>query len=263
MLPTVVGCNYECPPTFASKAIQEEARKLERTHSCPANRVLVIEVPSSARCLKHVPSTSQPQPSTPLYSEEAAAAVAEQLLGAVPLPANTEVLAQPPASVASKLGRAVNSEGSAKSVDRYAFWLSSEPPKTLLSVVAAGDSGLRLEYSGYGETSGKEEGWSETLEAPVASPLAGPRKVFLNVVRDGAGRYAVRVDAVATWHRQRPAISLVPSSARWLEVRITAPAFRGFRGERWQVAHDQEEHHNDIVTGGRSCRARCQRTAPG
>ncbi len=50
---------------------------------------------------------------------------------------------------------------------------------------------------------------------------------------DGVRHYAVRVDAVVTWHGRRPANSLVPATARWLRVTVVTPAFRAWNpGER-------------------------------
>jgi hypothetical protein len=67
---------------------------------------------------------------------------------------------------------------------------------------------------------------AETLKVPLASALAGPRQLFVSIALDGPGRYAVRVDAVVAWHPTRPVQSLVPSTARWLEVKLTTPAYR-------------------------------------
>jgi hypothetical protein len=70
-------------------------------------------------------ATAEAKPSVPLYSEGAAAAVADALLAAVPLPSDTQHVSEPPQAVAGKLGRSRNSEDSAKAVDRYAYWSST------------------------------------------------------------------------------------------------------------------------------------------
>jgi len=171
-------------------------------------------------------ATLEAKSSVPLYSEGAAAAVADALLAEVPLPAGTQHVSAPPEAVASKLGRPANSEDSAKAVDRYAYWFSTDRPEAILSFLAQEGPIAKVEYGGSGGTAGKTEDWSETLGAPLASPLAGPRELFVSIALGGSGRYAVRVDAVVAWHQHRPASSLVPATARWLEVTITTPAYR-------------------------------------
>jgi hypothetical protein len=170
-------------------------------------------------------ATVEAKPSVPLYSEGAAAAVAGALLGAVPLPSDTERVSKPPRAVAGKLGRPGNID-EAKDVDRYVYWSSTERPEAMLSFLAKHGPIHKIAYSGYGGTAGRNEEWGETLEAPLTSPVAGPRELFVSIVLDGSGHYAVRVDAAVAWHKQRPAGALVPSTARWLEVMITTPAYR-------------------------------------
>jgi len=143
--------------------------------------------------------TAEAKSSVPLYSEGAAAAVAAALLAAVPLPADTQRVLGPPRAVAGKLGQPINID-EAKAVDRYAYWSSTDRPEAMLSFLAKKGPIPKVEYSGYGGTAGKTEGWSETLYAPSASPLAGPRQLFVSIALDGSGRYAVRVDAVVAWH---------------------------------------------------------------
>lgn len=169
--------------------------------------------------------TADGKPSAPIYSEGAAAALADALLAAVPLPAGTQHVSQPPRALAGELERPINID-ERKDVDRYAYWSSTDRPEALLSFLARKGPFPRVQYSGSGGTAGKTESWSETLEVPLGSALAGPRQLFVAVVSDGSGRYAVRVDAVVAWHERRPANSLVPASARWLEVTITTPAYR-------------------------------------
>jgi hypothetical protein len=166
------------------------------------------------------------QPSTALYSDRVAGSIAEALLAAVALPPSTRRVAAPPPALAKKLGRPVNSEDSAKSVDRYAYWLSTEPPNTLLAYLAKHGPARRLVDRGYGGTAGKNEYWWEILAVPIPSPLAGPRELFVSIALDGSSRYAIRVDTVVAWHQHRPAQSLVPSSARWLQVSVIRPTFR-------------------------------------
>jgi hypothetical protein len=170
--------------------------------------------------------TAEAKPSAPLYSEDAAATVAGALLAAVPLPADTQRVTEPPRAVAGKLGRPANSEDAAKAVDRYAYWSSTDRPQAILSFIAKRGPIPKVAYSSYGGAGGKTEGWSETLNEPLASPLAGPRQLFVSIELDGSGHYAVRVDAVVAWHKRRPANSLVPATARWLKVTITTPAYR-------------------------------------
>jgi hypothetical protein len=171
-------------------------------------------------------ATAEAKPSVPLYSEGAAAAVADALLAAVPLPSDTQHVSEPPQAVAGKLGRSRNSEDSAKAVDRYAYWSSTDRPEAMLSFIAKKGPIPKVAYSSYGGTAGKTEGWFEAFDVPLGSPLAGPRRLFVSVELDGSGRYAVRVDAVVAWHKRRPANSLVPATARWLKVTITTPAYR-------------------------------------
>jgi hypothetical protein len=170
--------------------------------------------------------TAEAKPSVPLYSEGAAAAVADALLAAAPLPADTQHVSEPPEAVAGKLGRSRNSEDSAKAVDRYAYWSSTDRPEAMLSFLAKNGPIPKVATSGYGGTRGKTEGWFEAFDVPLGSPLAGPRQLFVSIALDGSGHYAVRVDAVVAWHERRPANSLVPATARWLKVTITTPAYR-------------------------------------
>ncbi len=173
----------------------------------------------------------------PLYSEDAAAAVADALLAAVPLPADTQHVSEPPQAVAGELGRPANSEDSAKAVDRYGYWSSTDRPEATLSFLAKTGPIPKVEYSGSLGTAGKTEDWSETLDAPLASPLDGPRQLFVSIALDGSGRYAVRVDAVVAWHKRRPASSLVPATARWLKAMITTPAYRALNPGEPSHAH--------------------------
>jgi hypothetical protein len=159
----------------------------------------------------------------------AAAHVADGLLARVPLPAAQRV-AQPPTAAGRPLGRPENIDF-AKSVDRHAYWISTERPQALLAMLAADGPAPKVAYSGYGGTRGRTEAWSETLEVPIATPLAGPRELFVAIVLGGRGRYAVRIDSAVAWHRRRPASSLVPAATRWLEVSVVEPGFRGLRGE--------------------------------
>jgi hypothetical protein len=198
-------------------------------------------------------ATAEAKPSVALYSERAAAAVADALLAAVPLPADTQQVSQPPRAVAGKLGRSRNSEDSAKAVDRYAYWSSTDRPEALLSFIAKKGPIYKLETSGYGGTAGKTEGWSETLYAPLTSSLAGPRQLLVSIALDGSGHYAVRVDAVVAWHKRRPASSLVPATARWLNVTVTTPAFRALNpGE---PSHPHTTTRSVIATAPATVRA--------
>jgi hypothetical protein len=197
-------------------------------------------------------ATGEAKPSVALYSEGAAAAVADALRAAVPLPADTQHVSEPPQAVAGKLGRPINID-EAKAVDRNAYWSSTDRPEAMLSFLAKKGPIPKVEYSGYGGTAGKTEGWSETLYAPLASPLAGPRQLFVSIALDGSGRYAVRVDAVVAWHNRRPANSLVPATTRWLEVTITTPAYRALNpGE---PSHAHATRHSVITTVPATVRA--------
>jgi hypothetical protein len=171
-------------------------------------------------------ATAEAKPSVPLYSEGAAAAVADALLAAVPLPSDTQHISEPPQGVAGKLGRSRNSEDSAKAVDRYAYWSSTDRPEAILSLIAKKGPIHKVAYSSYGGTAGKTEGWFDAFQVPLASPLAGPRELFVSIALNGSGHCAVRVDAVVAWHKRRPTSSLVPAIARWLKVTITTPAYR-------------------------------------
>jgi hypothetical protein len=176
------------------------------------------------------------KPSVLLYSERAAAAVADALLAAVPLPADTQHVSEPPPAVAGKLGRPINID-EAKAVDRYVYWSSTDRPEAMLSFLAKKGPFPKIQTSGFGGTAGKTEGWSETLQVPLASALAGPRELFVSVALDGSGHYAVRVDAVVAWHERRPANALVPVTARWLKVTITTPAYRALNPGEPSHAH--------------------------
>jgi hypothetical protein len=182
-------------------------------------------------------ATGKAKPSVALYSERAAAAVADALLAAVPLPADTQQVSQPPQAVAGELGRPGNSEDSAKAVDRHAYWSSTDRPEAMLSFIAKKGPIPKVAYSSYGGTGGKTEGWFEAFDVPLGSPLAGPRQLFVSVELDGSGHYAVRVDAVVAWHKRRPANSLVPATARWLKVTITTPAYRALNPGEPSHAH--------------------------
>jgi len=172
-----------------------------------------------------------------LYSEGAAAAVADALLAAVPLPADTQHVSQPPRAVAGKLGRSRNSEDSAKAVDRHAYWSSTDRPQAMLSFIAKKGPIPKVAYGGYGGTRDRTESWFETFDVPLGLPLAGPRELFVSIELDGSNRYAVRVDAVVAWHMRRPESSLVPAAARWLNVTVTTPAYRALNPGEPSHAH--------------------------
>jgi|GEM_PF-3046957 len=196
--------------------------------------------------------TAGAKPSVPIYSERAAATLADALLAAVPLPADTQHVSGPPRAVAGELGRPINID-EPKDVDRYAYWVSTERPEAMLSFLATEGPFPKLEYSSSGGTAGKNESWSETLEVPLTSALAGPRQLFVSVALDGTGRYAVRVDAVVAWHLRRPVQSLVPPTVRWLEVKLTEPAYRALNpGER---SHPQLTTRSVITTDPSTVRA--------
>jgi hypothetical protein len=189
----------------------------------------------------------------PLYDEGAAATAANALLAAVSLPEDTQVVSAPPQALAGKLGRPGNSEHSAKSVDRHVYWSSTDRPEEILSFIAKNGPIPKVAYSGYGGTRGKNEQWGETFEAPLTSPLAGPQELFVSIVLDGSGRYAVRVDAVVAWHKGRPANSLVPATAGWLKVTITTPAFHALNPGEPSRAHSTT--HSVITTAPATVRA--------
>lgn len=193
----------------------------------PRSRALVAGV-TLAVCLPALVAVAggtsdPPTPRAPLYSRAAATAVARELLAAMPLPAGARRRAAPPAALVARLGRPANSEDHAKVVDRHEYWIATERPFGMLAFLARHGPARRVVSSGYGGVRGRTTEWSETLEAPVADPLAGLREVFVAVVRAGRGRYAVRVDVVVAWHRRRSARSLVPAAARWLRVETRLP----------------------------------------
>jgi len=103
-------------------------------------------------------ATAEAKPSVPLYSEGAAAAAADALLAAVPLPADTQRASGPPRAVAGKLGRPINID-EAKDVDRYAYWSSTDRPEAMLSFIAKKGPIPKVAYSSYGGKAGKTEGW--------------------------------------------------------------------------------------------------------
>src|ERR1035441_1624999 len=166
-------------------------------------------------------------PSTPLYSEGAAAAAADVLLAAVPLPPDTHRITGP--LPGERLGtRPVWGNETPRSVDHPAFWLSTDRPKAILSFILQKGPIPKPGFGGEG---------SEVLSASLGSPLAGPQELLVTVVPDGVGHYAVRVDAVVTWHQRRPANSLVPATARWLRMTVLTPAFRAWNPGEPSRAH--------------------------
>jgi hypothetical protein len=188
-------------------------------------------------------ATPVAKPSVALYSKGAAAAVADALLAAVPLPGDTQHVSAPPQAVAGKLGRAGNSEDSAKAVDRHAYWSSTDRPEAIISFIAKKGPIPKVAYGSYGAS--KTEGLFDAFDVALGSPLAGPRQLFVSIALDGSGRYAVRVDAVVAWHKRRPANSLVPATARWLKVTITTPAYRALNpGE---PSHPRTTTHSVIT----------------
>jgi hypothetical protein len=198
-------------------------------------------------------AAAEAKPSVALYSEGAAAAVADALLAEVPLPADTQHVSGPPRAVAGKLGRPANSEDSAKAVDRYAYWSSTDRPEAMLSFIAKKGPIPKVAYGGYSETRGKTEGWFDAFDVPLGSSLAGPRELFVSIALDGSGRYAVRVDAVVAWHKHRPANSVVPAAARWLRVTSTTPAYRALNpGE---PSHPHRTTRSVITTAPAAVRA--------
>jgi len=191
-------------------------------------------------------------PSGPLYSERASAAVADALLAAVPIPPDTQPLSAPPRLVAGKLGRPLNI-GGAKTVDRHAYWSSTERPQALLAFIARNGPLHKSEYSDYGGINGRTEEWDEAYGAPLRTPLAGPRELFVAVALDGPGHYAIRVDAAVTWHRRRPSLSLVPPTARWLQITVSTPAYRAMNpGE---PSHPHASTSSVITSAAGSVRA--------
>jgi len=172
-------------------------------------------------------ASSEAGPSTPLYSEGAAAAAADVLLAALPLPPDTHRITGP--LPGEKPGtRPVWGNETPKSVDHPAFWLSTDRPKAILSFILQKGPIPKPGFGGEG---------SEVLSASLGSPLAGPQELLVTVVPDGVGHYAVRVDAVVTWHQRRPASSLVPATARWLRVTVLTPAFRAWNPGEPSRAH--------------------------
>jgi len=173
-------------------------------------------------------ATTVAKPSVPLYSEGAAAAVADALLAAVPLPPDTHRITGP--LPGEKLGKRPvwGPTPTPKSVDRPAFWLSTDRPKAILSFILQKGPIPKPGFGGEG---------SAVLSASLGSPLAGPRELVVTTVPDGVGHYAVRVDAVVTWHKRRPANSLVPATPRWLSVTVVTPAFRAWNPGEPSRAH--------------------------
>lgn len=196
--------------------------------------------------------TAEAKPSAALYSVGAAAAVADALLAAVPLPVDTQHVSRPPRAIAGELGRPINID-EPKDVDRDAYWSSSDRPEAMLSFLARKGPFPKVQYRSSVGTAGKTESWSETLEVPLTSALAGPRQLFVSVELDGSGRYVVRVDSVVAWHRRRPVQSLVPPTARWLDVKLTTPAYRALN--RGEPSHPHVTTRSVITTDPRIVRA--------
>ena len=90
------------------------------------------------------------KPSVPLYSERAAAVVADALLAAVPLPADTQHVSGPPRAIAGELGRPINID-EPKDVGRYAYWSSTDRPEAMLSFLARKGPFPKVQYSGSGD----------------------------------------------------------------------------------------------------------------
>jgi hypothetical protein len=159
---------------------------------------------------------------TPLYSAAAARSSAEALLAAVPLPRETQRVARPPSSAARELRRSRNTEDFAKEAIQTAFWVSGEQPRALLAFIKThAPEGAREYSSGYGGTNGRTESWFEWLSVSLTTQLAGPRELFVEMAPAPRGHYAVRLDSVVAWHLRRPADSLIPASARWLQASVT------------------------------------------
>jgi hypothetical protein len=132
-------------------------------------------------------------------------------------------VAKPPPSTAKLLRRSRNTEDYAREQIQTAYWLTSERPEGLDAYIKRRHpEGAREGYAtGYGGA-GEPNGWSSvTFEVPIRAPLAGPRELFIQIVPAPNKRYAVRLDAVVAWHLRRPAYSLVPEAAKWLEATVT------------------------------------------
>src|SRR5262249_24734752 len=116
----------------------------------------------------HDRSRKASSPSSPLYSQAAATAVASKLVAAVPLPTKTTRVTQPPLAATTELekelGRPRNSEHWAKAADRYVFWSSTEYPTSLLAFLERHGPASKQVFSGWGGTRARDEGWSEELE---------------------------------------------------------------------------------------------------
>jgi hypothetical protein len=160
--------------------------------------------------------------SAPIYSAAVAKTEAERLLADIPLPSRTERVASPPSSAAKLLQRSANTERYAREQIQTTYWLTSERPERMLAFITAHAPDGATEYSsGNLGTSARTESWSEWLRVPTTSALAGPRQIYVQIALAPGKRYAVRLDAVVAWHLRRPADSLVPASARWLEATVT------------------------------------------
>src|ERR1019366_3370020 len=69
--------------------------------------------------------------------------------------AGADLAHAPPRAGAGKLGRAGNSEDSAKAVDRYAYWSYTDRPEAILSFLARKGPIPKVQTSGYGGAAGK------------------------------------------------------------------------------------------------------------
>ena len=120
-------------------------------------------------------AAAEAKPSTALYSEGAAAAVADALLAAVPLPADTENVSAPPPAVAGELGRSANSEDSAKAVQPLRLLVLHRPPGSDPLVPGQARADPEGRNSWFWRDRDQDRWLVENLDAPLASPLAGPR----------------------------------------------------------------------------------------
>lgn len=104
-----LGKQWSAPPP-SRVAVQPGTAKRGRTRMASlglCSAILAMLVGGCGASARD--ATAEAKPSVALYSEGAAAAVAGALLAAVPLPADTQRVSEPPQAVAGKLGRPANS----------------------------------------------------------------------------------------------------------------------------------------------------------
>jgi hypothetical protein len=153
---------------------------------------------------------------TPMFSAATAGTAAQRLLEVVPRAPGARAVATLP----RRLFRGPAGEPAyAHKAVRERFWISTAAPFATLGYIASHGPWKR-DYIGWGGTAGHTEEWGERLDARFSGVSTGPRYLLVAIVRYDRHRSAIRVSSVVAWFRHRPAWSMVPATARWLQLRL-------------------------------------------